>query len=268
MIIINNLIDKAYYQTDKGILLQGDTIENMKLLEDKSIDCIIADLPYGTTASTWDKIIPSELLWEQYERIIKDNGVICLFSSGLYTMKLMNSNEKLYKYKWVWIKNKKSNFVHAKNRPMTQHEDILVFSKAPMGHVSQLGDKRMTYNPQGLTEIDEVMKYGHNNFQNLAGTRKSHVKEVKLTHTGYPTDVLFYDVVSQNKKLHSNQKPVELLEFLIQSYSDEGEIVLDNTSGSGSLAVACENTNRRWICIEKEKEYCDITIDRLSKLHK
>ena len=139
-------------------LRHGDCLEIMKDIEDKSVDMILCDLPYGTIASKWDKHIPSNKLWEQYKRLIKDNGAIVLFSSGSFTPRLMLSNIENYKYKYVWIKTNSTNFVHAKNRPMTKHEDICVFSKAPMGHVTQLGDRRMVYNPQGLIQCNQIQK--------------------------------------------------------------------------------------------------------------
>ena len=172
------------------LLKQGDCLELMKEIPDKSIDLVLCDLPYGTTASNWDKALPMNLLWEQYDRIIKDVGSVVLFASGMFEPRVILSNLEHYKYKWVWVKNKSTNFVHAKNRPMTKHESILVFSKAPMGHASQLGEKRMRYNPQGLVKINKTVKAGKSKFGTVAGKRPSHKEEYIAEYTNYPNDVL------------------------------------------------------------------------------
>ena len=150
-------------------LMQGDCLNLMKELEDNSVDLICCDLPYGTTACKWDKMIPLDALWEQYERILTETGTAVLFANGMFEAKLIASNLPLFKYRWVWVKNKTTNFVHAKNRPMVKSEDILVFSKGSMGHKSQLGNKRMTYNPQGLVPCGKVVKAGNNKFCTVAG---------------------------------------------------------------------------------------------------
>jgi site-specific DNA-methyltransferase (adenine-specific) len=245
-------------------IIQGDCLIEMQKIEAKSIDMVLCDLPYGTTASKWDSILPSTILWSQYERIIKDNGAIVLFASGQFSPYLLSSNLSLFKYKYVWIKQNTTNFVHAKNRPMTEHEDILVFSKAPMGHTSQLGERRMIYNPQGLTEINKDIKLGNGRFGTIAGKRPSHKEVFKRTHTGYPTDVLWqFNEVATNHKLHTNEKPIPLLEYLIKTYTNEGDLVLDNAAGSGTTGVAARNLNRNFILIEKEPEYIKIINERL-----
>ena len=250
-------------------LRHGDCLEIMKDIEDKSVDMILWDLPYGTIASKWDKHIPSNKLWEQYKRLIKDNGAIVLFSSGSFTPRLMLSNIENYKYKYVWIKTNSTNFVHAKNRPMTKHEDICVFSKAPMGHVTQLGDRRMVYNPQGLIQCNQIQKQGKARFGTIAGERPSHLNENDTfirEFTNYPTDVITeYKDLPPNKKLHTSEKPVPLLEYLIKTYTTEGETVLDNCMGSGSTGVACVNTNRKFIGIEKDETYFNIAKKRIEK---
>ena len=245
---------------------QGDCLELMKQIDDKSVDMVLCDLPYGTTECKWDSIISSIKLWKQYKRIISNTGSVVLFSGGQFTPRLILSNLEMFKYKYVWIKNNTTNFVHAKNRPLTKHEDVLVFSNSPMGHKSQLGDKRMKYNPQGLIEINQTIKAGKGRFGTVAGERPSHKKEFKRTHTGYPKDVLFdFPEPSANKKFHTSQKPIKLLEYLIKTYTDKGDIVLDNCIGSGSTALACRNTNRNFIGMEKEQEYVDIANRRLSQ---
>jgi site-specific DNA-methyltransferase (adenine-specific) len=250
-------------------LWQGDCIELMKDIPDKSVDMILCDLPYGTTACKWDKEIPAEKLWQHYNRIISNTGSILLFASGLFEPRVMLSNIKDYKYKWVWVKNNSTNFVHAKNRPMTKHESILVFSKAPMGHISQLGDKRMTYNPQGLIPCQKTIKQGNGRFGTVAGERKSHLKSEesfvrKLTN--FPTDVITnIPDLPPNKKLHTNEKPVALLEYLVKTYTNEGNTVLDNCMGSGSTGVACVNTGRNFIGIELDNNYFEIAKQRIEE---
>lgn len=253
-------------------LLCGDCLELMKNIPDESIDMILCDLPYGTTASSWDKEIPAKKLWEQYNRIISNNGSVLLFASGLFEPRVMLSNIDDYKYKWVWVKNNSTNFIHSKNRPMTKHESILVFSKAPMGHISQLGDKRMTYNPQGLVLYEKKIKQGNGRFGTVAGKRESHFKPHETfirKFTNYPTDVLtdFADL-PPNKKLHTNEKPIHLLEYLIKTYTNENNTVLDNCMGSGSTGVACINTNRNFIGIELDKQYFDIAANRIAEAQK
>ena len=242
----------------------GDCLEILPKLEDKSIDLVLVDLPYGTTASNWDKAIPMNKLWEQYNRLLKDNGTALFFANGLFTPRVMMSNLDAYKYRWVWVKRNSTNFVHAKNRPMTKSEDILVFSKGAMGHASQLGDKRMTYNPQGIIPINKVIKAGKGRFGTVAGERPSHKAEFTREYTNYPTDVLLdFPELLSNQKTHTNEKPVELLEYLIKTYTNEGETVLDNCMGTGSCGVACKLTGRNFIGIELEKKYFAIAKDRI-----
>lgn len=249
-------------------LYHGDCLIEMNKIVDKSVDMILADLPFSVTASKWDKAIDSNKLWEHYKRLIKNNGVIVLFASGSFVPRVINSNLEWYKYNWIWVKKNSTNFVHAKNRPMTIHEQILVFSPAPMGHKSQLGEKRMNYNPQGLIPCQQVQKQGKARFGTVAGNRPSHLKEDETfirEFTNYPCDVLteFADL-PPNKKLHTNEKPVALLEYLIKTYTNEGDTVLDNVMGSGSTGVACVNTNRSFIGIEMDEKYCEIATNRIN----
>jgi site-specific DNA-methyltransferase (adenine-specific) len=255
--------------TDSINLINGDCLEEMCYINDNSVDLVLCDLPYGTTASNWDKEIPMKYLWEHYYRILKENGTILLFANGMSTPRVLASNIQDYKYRWVWIKNNSTNFVHAKNRPMTKSEDILVFSKGSMGHKSQLGDRRMTYNPQGLIPVNKIIKAGKGRFGTVAGVRPSHKDEFVREYTNYPSDVLTdFPEVPSGKKLHTNEKPVDLLEYLIKTYTNEGETVLDNCMGSGSTGVACVNTNRNFIGIELDEGYFEIAEKRIKEVRK
>lgn len=194
-----------------------------------------------------------------YERIIKEDGAIVLFSSGQFTLKLQKSNERLYKYKWIWNKNKRGNFVNAKNRPMTAYEEICIFSKGNTANGSKV---RMKYFPQGLIEINKTRTNGKTMGFGTAGRRPSHRAEILQKYSNYPCDVLNFDCVS--KPQHPTQKPVDLLEYLIKTYTNEGEIVLDNCMGSGSTGVACVNTGRDFIGIELDNKYFEIAQQRIN----
>lgn len=251
-------------------LYHADCLDVMPDLPSGKIQLILCDLPFGTTASNWDKAIPAEKLWEQYDRLIAPNGSVVLFASGLFMPYLISSNIKNYKYLWVWVKRNATNFVHAKNRPLCACEFLLVFSKAPMGHISQLGDKRMMYNPQGLIPCHKEIKQGKGRFGTNAGVRPSQLNEndtFTREWTNYPKDVLLdFKDLPPNKKLHTNEKPVDLLEYMIKTYSNEGDIVMDNCMGSGSCGEACLKTNRKFLGIEKEEVYYNISKKRLEDL--
>lgn len=252
---------------DKKEILLGDCLELMKDIPNGSIDMILCDLPYGTTACKWDVILPFDKLWEQYERVIKPNGVIILTASQPFTTVLINSNFKLFKYCWYWKKSKPNGWQHSKNRPMTAIEECCVFSKAPMGHVSLLGDKRMIYNPQGIVSIGnkKVTAVAHGE---MMGARPNQIGVEYESFTGFPHNVLEYPNVIGSKALHPTQKPTELFEYLIKTYTNEGDLVLDNTAGSGTTAIACLNTNRQFIVMEKEQKYYDIILKRVGDFNK
>lgn len=243
-------------------LLQGDCLKLMDGVKDHSIDMILCDLPYGTTASKWDKVLPAERLWEQYLRIIKPKGAIVLFASGQFTNKLINSQNDIYRYKWIWEKNRIGNFVNAKNRPMTSYEEICVFSKGITANTKNT-DLKMNYYPQGLIEINKTKKNGDTKFGTIAGKRPSHKKVTVQKYTNYPSDVLKFDCVS--KPEHPTQKPLRLLEYLIRTYTRENETVLDNTMGSGSTGVACVNTGRNFIGMELDEEYFNKAKNRIEQ---
>lgn len=247
-------------------LYQGDCIQVMKSLPDKSINLILTDLPYGTTENRWDSVIDFNDLWEQYNRLLTDNGTVLLFANNSFMPMVLNSNLKNYKYRLVWLKPNCTGFPHAKNRPLAKSEDILVFSKGSMGHRSLLGDRRMCYNPQGLQRIDKTIKRNSKSFGQGIKPRPSHKSEIVQEWTNYPTDVLIYGKDKTDRGLHPTQKPVALLEYLIKTYSNEGDRVLDNCMGSGSTGVACANTSRDFVGIELDTDYYNTAVERLERV--
>ena len=233
-------------------LYKGDCLEIMKEIPDKSIDMILCDLPYGTTACKWDSIIPFEPLWEQYNRVIKDNGAIVLFGSEPFSSYLRLSNVKYYKYDWKWDKIRGVGHLNAKRRPMMCTEDIMVFYK-----------KQCDYNPQ-MRDRDVPKVSKNNATQEVYGKTKENFVG-NILDKKYPLNLIsFSKSSSKDMLLHPTQKPVALLEYLIKTYTNEGEIVLDNCMGSGSTGEACVNTNRRFIGIEKDDKYFDIAYNRIN----
>ena len=232
-----------------------DCLEGMKRIHNGSVDCIVCDLPYGTTACAWDSIIPFDLLWEQYKRIIKPKGNIVLFSAGLFTLNLIQSNIKDFRYKLIWKKNVPTGMASAKYRPMKYYEEICVF-----------GNSNATYNPI-MKERIGVGKSCYN-YDHYCGDN-NHLqfdKQKKRYDPDWvqPSDVLEFNVVpNRNGKLHPTEKPVELLEYLIKTYSNEGETILDNCIGSGTTAIACIKEKRNFIGFELNKEYYDKACKRI-----
>jgi site-specific DNA-methyltransferase (adenine-specific) len=242
-------------------IIHGDCLEEMRHIPDKSIDMILCDLPYGTTACKWDVIIPFDKLWEQYKRIVKPNAAIVLTASQPFTSQLVMSNLEWFKYEWIWNKNMVAGFVQAKNKPMPKHENILVFSDGVTYHEEKT-ENRMRYFPQGLIEINKSVVCKITDRPSALKLSKASKSEYIQTHSNYPNTVLNFDC---ERKFHPTQKPVALFEYLIKTYTNEGDLVLDNCAGSGTTAVAAINTNRNYICIEKEKEYFDIACDRINQ---
>ena len=240
-------------------LYKGDCLEVMKEIKNGSVDAIITDPPYGTTACKWDSVIDFELMWEQLNRIIKPNGAIVLFGSEPFSSALRMSNIKNYKYDWIWDKASATNFVHAKNKPMKQHEIISVFSLGTTVHKGQ-SKARMDYNPQGLIEINKKRKKTKTSGVNFT-ERPSHKDEFISTHTNYPKTILTF---KRDKGLHPTQKPIALMEYLIKTYTNENETVLDFTMGSGSTGVAAKQTNRKFIGIEQDEKYFNIASERIN----
>lgn len=239
-----------------------DCLEGMKYIGDKSIDMILCDLPYGTTQCKWDDIIPFALLWEQYERIIKNNGAIVLTASQPFTSSLIMSNPKLYKYCWIWEKDNASNFFAAKFQPLNNTEDIVVFGKGGCNN----GTKNpLIYHPQGTLQIDKEVTNGKNIGGQVGKAHKTSMsegKKYKQMQTGYPFKTLKYK--RDGGHIHPTQKPVSLFEYLIKTYTKEGEIILDNCMGSGTTAIACINTNRKYIGFEMDTDYYNLSLNRIN----
>ena len=236
-------------------LMLGDCLEKMKDIPDKSVDMILTDLPYGTTACKWDIVIPFEPMWEQYKRIIKDRGAVVLFSSEPFSSYLRMSNIKDYKYDWVWNKVTAVGFQIAKYRPMQQHEIISIFGKNSINYYPIMIER---------PEVRESKLYGNSQVSPLANVK---YRNLKYTHW-YPKSIITESNADHSKLFHPTQKPVDLLEYLIKTYSLEGETVLDSCMGSGSTGVACINTNRsfigiEWSPVEPHDQYYNIACKRI-----
>ena len=295
------------FENNNYELFLGDCLEVMdKLIEQEiKVDFILTDLPYGTTRSKWDIVIPfnryiiikernkdkilykdefmlkkfkeginikeaekeweensKEGMWDKVNKLIKDNGAIAFFGSEPFSTKLRMSNIESYKYDWKWIKNRPTGFVHANNKPMKKYEDIIMFSNGVVNHKSKSKNNRMEYNPIGVRDGENKIilptRHGNllQNYSNQIG------KEYK-SKTGYPNDILEFNGVEKQDRVHPTQKPTGLLEYLIKTYTLENEIILDFTMGSGSTGVACLNTNRKFIGIELDGKYFNIAKERL-----
>jgi site-specific DNA-methyltransferase (adenine-specific) len=244
---MNNWINKTYL---------ADCLDIMPLIPDKSINMILCDLPFGVTKNPWDSVIPLDKLWEQYNRIIKDNGAIVLFGQDKFSAKLMMSNEKNHRYNLIWKKGERtSGFLNAKKMPLRNHEDILVFYKS-----------LPTYNPQMV-----IGKKAHSrgkgdlnqtNYGNMIGKEG----ETPNGNLKYPKSILTFD--RPHPPIHPTQKSVELCEWIIKTYTHEGDLVMDNCAGVFTTALACINTNRNYLCIEKEEKYYNIGIEKINQLIK
>lgn len=223
-------------------LYEGDCLEVMKRIPDKSIDMILCDLPYGTTQNKWDSVIPLDKLWNEYNRIIKNNGVIALTSHGVFTAQLILSQSQIFKYKWVWEKSKATNFLNAKKQPLRKHEDICIFYK-----------KQPVYNPQ-MTQGEPYNK-GRRKDQLSGSYGDFQSVEVSSEGQRYPTDIIYVKTAeSEGQVIHPTQKPVELGRYLVRTYTNPGAIVLDNTFGSGSFLVSAIMEGRNFIGIEKNED--------------
>lgn len=235
-------------------LMLGDCLERMKEIPDGSVDMILADPPYGTTACKWDSIIPLEPMWEQLKRVVKPNGVIALMSAQPFSSFLISSAINIYKYELVWIKNLKTGNLNARRMPMGGHETVQVFYKKPP-----------TYNPQKRRRTTEVMA------GNKFNSKTENYGKQKDLYEDRQSDLIHPDTVIKNidcvhnssGKVHPTQKPVALMEYLIKTYTLESETVLDFTMGSGTTGVACKNLNRNFIGIEKDEKYFEIAMARI-----
>jgi len=242
-------------------IIHGDCLEVMPNIPDKSIDMILCDLPYGTTACKWDIIIPFEPLWKEYRRIIKDNGAIVLTASQPFTSALVISNLEMFKYEWIWNKKRITSPMLAKKQPLRQHENVLIFYK-----------NQCIYNPIP-TKKNTLKSFSKKEMKSGKGEVWGGMKRFGVRNEneyGYPKSIL-NDIpvitnMSKEKFVHPIQKPVALFEYLIKTYTNEGDLVLDNCAGSGTTGVACKNLGRNYILIEKEEKYCEIARRRVNSI--
>ncbi len=229
-------------------LMQGDCLEMMAEIETGSVDMVLCDPPYGTTACKWDAVIPFEPMWAGVRRVLKKNGAAVFTASQPFTSALVMSNVEMFAYEWVWVKSKITGVLNAKKMPVRKHEQVLVFCETKT---------TATYNAQGLLPHGKVTKQGGNSDNYGARSGDDYVQE----WTNWPRDVL--EIASEGKTVHPTQKPVALMEYLILTYTNPGEVVLDFTMGSGTTGVACMNTGRRFIGIERDEKYFDIAARRI-----
>lgn len=230
-------------KTENTWLMFGDCLERMKEIPDGSVDMILCDLPYGTTQNKWDSVIPFEALWSHYNRIC--SGLIALTATQPFSSALVMSNISNFRYQWVWVKTKITGVLNAKKMPVRKHEQILVFGRGKI------------YNAQGLIPKGTVTKQGGNSNNYGARTSEEYVQE----WSNWPRDVI--EIASEGKTVHPTQKPVALMEYLIKTYTNEGDVVMDNCMGSGTTGVACKNTNRKFIGIEMDPTYYGIACGRI-----
>lgn len=240
-----------------------DCMEGMKRIPDKSVDCIICDLPYGTTRNSWDCIIPLDKLWLEYKRITKENSAIVLFSQFPFTPILALSNFEMLKYEWIWEKPMATGFFNSKFAPMKCHENILVFSKSAACYVKNKSNA-MVYNPQMRTGKPYKITTKDSKRKNYDWNNMKVCETINDGSQYYPRDIITFSL--DKEKFHPTQKPIDLLKYLVLTYSNKGDIILDNCIGSGTTALACIETGRNFIGFEKEKEYFDIAIKRIEAL--
>ena len=244
-------------------LHEGDCLNVMATLPSASVDMILTDLPYGVTENKWDTVVPLAPMWAQFLRLCKPSAAIVLTANQPFTSALVSSAPELFKYSWVWVKNRPTGAHHAKNRPMSNHEDILVFSAAPMGHASLLGDRRMAYYPQGVCD-GPVKTVTRGNRSRNTGVRPNQIGRTYTSQSGFPHTVLAFD--KESSHYHPTQKPVDLMRYLIRTYTKAGETVLDATMGSGTTGLAALAEGRKFIGIEKDPSYFDIATARIASL--
>ena len=260
-----NKLRNIYYEENNNYLLFGDCLELLKDIPDKSIDMVLCDLPYGRTMAKWDTNIDLELLWNIYKRIIKPDGNIILTCIQPFTSILILSNKEMFRYEMIWEKSKATGYADVKYRPMRKHENILCFSYSSPVYLSKIRGK---YYPQGLKEINKkrtITKGKNTEIMSKYGNAHEN-REYIQKYTNYPNSILKFS--SEGKCVHPTQKPVALFEYLIKTYTNEDDLVLDNAAGSCTTAVACKNLKRNWICMEKEEKYCEISKKRIENYNK
>ena len=239
-------------------LLQGDCLELMKDIPDKSIDLILCDLPYGTTRNSWDEVIPFDKLWAQYNRIIKDNGAILLFAQGKFYVNLVNSNMKMFRYDLVWDKELVSGFLNAKRMPLRRHEQVAVFYKHLPTYNPQFTQGKPLHSKGTAYQTKELTNNNYGDFKTTDDDRAGSTEK-------YPTSIMKFQKPHPSVCVHPTEKPVALLEYLVKTYTNEGDVVLDNCMGSGSTGVACQNTNREFIGMELDEDYYKLACERIKK---
>ena len=241
--------------SDTVFIQQGDCLELMKKIPDKHIDMILCDLPYGTTSNKWDSIIPLNFLWAEYKRIIKQNGIIALTSSQPFTSLLVSSNIEMYKHEWIWIKNRGSNFANTVREPMKEHEIVLIFSNGKWTYNKQMQERTGA----GLDRVKYNVKFESksDNYRVFEGRLENKLPEMRVPSS--------WQKINTEVGLHPTQKPVALMEYLIKTYSNEGDIVLDFCVGSGTTGIAAKNLNRDFIGIEMDEGYFKIAKERIEK---
>lgn len=255
------MADYESREIGNGVFYTGDCFDVMHDLPDGVADMVLCDLPYGTTACKWDSVLPFDKLWTEYRRLAQGYGAIVLTSAQPFTSALVSSAYDLFKYSWVWEKSRPSGFAQAKNMPLKAHEDVCVFSAGVTVHAAQ-SSKRMPYNPQGVERMAAPKTYEKKSWSDSAFSKRPSHGAYEQTETNYPRSVLRFP--SESGTIHPTQKPVALFEYLIRTYTNPGEVVLDNTAGSGTTAIAAENAGRRWICIERDPEYAAKAMDRIA----
>lgn len=244
-------------------VIQGDCLDIMLMIPDKSMNAVIADIPYGTTACKWDTVIPFEPMWTQLKRIAKLKAAIVLFSSQPFTSALVMSNVKQFRYEWIWEKERPTNIFSINTRPGRVHENLVVFSTGNIGYNPIM---ELSLQPKNNNKLKNKSQLGNMNVVESLGTTSMKISNTYNSEVRYPRSVLRFNRKTRgNKKLHPTQKPVALLEYLICTYTNKGDMVLDFTAGSGTTGVAAKNTGRHFILIEKEKKYCDIAQRRIEE---
>lgn len=246
--------------TTKCHLMLGDCLDLMRDIPDASVDLVLTDPPYGTTACAWDAVIPLDAMWAAIRRVLKPNHAAVLSACQPFTSALIMSNAAWFKYDWIWQKSRPSGFAQAKNMPLKDYENVVVFSEGATVHASQ-SNRRVPYNPQGLVEFAEPKRYEKKSYSDSAFAKRPSHGPYEQTVGNYPRQVLA--VASESGTVHPTQKPVALMEYMVRTYTNEGETVLDFTMGSGTTGVACVNTGRNFIGIERDEGYFKIAQGRI-----